>query len=51
MVLTRCMPIKKPNVRKLIFDRPFWVVMQQKGAHPYFIAQINNAEFMQLAKK
>lgn len=34
------------NERSFIVDRPFWVVMRQKGCHPYFITQINNTEFM-----
>jgi len=40
MSMSRSMP------RLFIVDRPFWVVMRQKGCHPYFIAQINNTDFM-----
>lgn len=50
MIMTRCMPMVRPNVKRLILDRPFWVVMKQKGAHPYFIAQINSADFMLSSK-
>lgn len=32
--------------KNLILDKPFWVVMKQKGTRPYFIAQINTADFM-----
>jgi hypothetical protein len=44
MRYTAVMP--SPNVKNLILDRPFWVVMKQKGTKPYFIAQINTADFM-----
>jgi hypothetical protein len=37
----------EPRVKNLVLDRPFWIVMKEKGEHhPYFITQINNAEFM-----
>jgi hypothetical protein len=40
------LPITPPNVKNLILNKPFWVVMKQKGTKPYFITQINNAAFM-----
>lgn len=46
IMMTECKMIKPPNLRKFIVNRPFWVVMKQKGCHPYFVAQINNPEFM-----
>lgn len=30
----------------MIMNKPFWVVMAQKGCHPYFVAHIINIEFM-----
>ncbi len=32
--------------KRLILDKPFWVVMRQKGKHPYFITHINNESYM-----
>ena len=40
-------PKAPPKPRKLIFDRPFLVILQQaNGDQPYFAAWINNAELM-----
>jgi len=44
MVLTASLP--NPMIKNLILNRPFWVVMKQKGGNPYFITQINTADFM-----
>lgn len=46
MVMKRCAMIAPEKHRNLVFNKPFWVVMKQKGAHPYFVAQISNTEFM-----
>lgn len=37
-------PKKTPKI--LVLDSPFWLVMQQKGKHPYFLTRIGNTEFM-----
>jgi hypothetical protein len=43
--ITSCAPFnQKP--KRLLLNRPFWVVMRQKGCHPYFLLQVNNTEFM-----
>ncbi len=37
--------------RNFIFNKPFWVVMQRKGAeNPYFILGINNSKLMRKVK-
>lgn len=40
--------IRTPG-KNLILNRPFWVVMRQKGRHPYFVMQVSNTEFMRKA--
>lgn len=45
--MTRCAVMSVEKHRNLIFNKPFWVVMKQKGGHPYFICQINNTQYMQ----
>lgn len=35
-----------PPKRNFIVNSSFWVLMRQVGCYPYFVAQINNAEFM-----
>lgn len=35
--------------KQLIVNKPFWVVMKQKDStKPYFITQVNNANFMKI---
>jgi hypothetical protein len=49
IMMTKCAIISIKPKRTFIVDKPFWVVMKQKGCHPYFIVQINNTEFMKVA--
>ena len=41
MMIDEC-AIMNPDPRILRFDRPFWVVMKEKGHHPYLCVKINN---------
>jgi hypothetical protein len=38
--------VREKRPKRLIVDEPFWIVMKQTGRNPYFLLQINNAEFM-----
>lgn len=39
----RCvMKKEEPEPKYFIFDKPFWVMMKEKGKHPYFCALIKN---------
>lgn len=40
IVATKSLP------KKLVMDRPFWIVMKQPGKKPYLILQVNNANIM-----
>ena len=44
-MLLSAIKVEKPN-RSFIVNKPFWIIMKQKGFYPYFVAQINNTEFM-----
>lgn len=50
MFSVTCVMIHEIQPKRLILDQPFWIVMKQKGSHPYFVAHINNHDFM-LVKK
>lgn len=50
MVLSKCMVVKPVIKRNLIVNQPFWVIMKQKEGYPYFVAQINNTDFMSESK-
>jgi hypothetical protein len=43
-----CKSVSRETHKRLIFDKPFWVVMRQKGSHPYFLTQINNRDVMKI---
>jgi hypothetical protein len=41
MIIDEC-AIWNPDPRCLKLDSPFWVVMKEKGRHPYLCVKINN---------
>ena len=49
--MTKCAMIPMKPQREFIVNKPFWVVMKQKGCHPYFIVQLNNTDFMKVVSK
>ena len=45
------MVTEKPEIKKFILDKPFWVVMIRKNTqHPYFILGVKNIELMEKIK-
>ena len=46
VAMPTCAPGYQIPPKRLLLNRPFWVVMRQKGCHPYFLLQVNNTEFM-----
>jgi hypothetical protein len=46
IIMTKCEIMSEIKPKRLILNDSFWVIMMQKGSYPYFVAQINNSEYM-----
>lgn len=42
--MLQCCIMKKVEPKYFIFDKQYWVVMKEKGKHPYFVALIKNPQ-------
>ena len=41
-MMLKCCIMKKEEPKQFILDKQFWVVMKEKGKHPYFCALIKS---------
>ena len=44
--MTKSAMVPPAKIRKIILDRPFWIVMREAGKHPYlvvFITDLNDS--------
>lgn len=43
-MMLKCCIMKKEEPKQFILDKQFWVVMKEKGKHPYFCALIKSPQ-------
>ncbi len=45
--ITAAFPVKEKKIKRLVLDKPFWVLMKRSNSeNPYFTLGINNSELM-----